>query len=106
MAGDLDFLLQHGMSLDEIHRLMDHDGFTLEQITESARRIVGQGGSLMSNNQEWAEPVPFDTIQTPDFPVDALPAPVAAFVEALAESTQTPIGMGGALSLGDRKSVV
>lgn len=100
MAGDLDFLLQHGMSLDEIHRLMDHDGFTLEQITENASRIVERGESLTTNNQDWVEPVPFDTIQTPDFPVDALPAPVAAFVEALAESTQTPIGMGGALSLG------
>ena len=85
MAGDLDFLLQHGMSLDEIHRLMDHDGFTLEQITESAKHIVERGDSLTPYTQEWGEPVPFDTIQTPDFPVDALPAPVAAFVEALAE---------------------
>lgn len=97
MSGDLDFLLQHGMSLDEIHRLMDHDGFTLEQITENARRIVRRGESLTLYTQEWGEPVPFDTTQTPDFPVDALPAPVATFVEALAESTQTPIGMGGAL---------
>ncbi len=100
MAGDLDFLLQHGMSLDEIHRLMDHDGFTLEQITESAKHIVERGDSLTPYTQEWGEPVPFDTIQTPDFPVDALPAPVAAFVEALAESTQTPPEMAGILSLG------
>lgn len=100
MAGDLDFLLQHGMSLDEIHRLMDHDGFTLEQIVENAKRIVERGDSLSPDTQEWGEPVPFDTTQTPDFPVDALPAPVATFVEALAESTQTPIGMGGVLSLG------
>lgn len=32
--------------------------------------------------------------------MDALPAPVAAFVEALAESTQTPPEMSGILSLG------
>ena len=56
MAGDLDFLLQHGMSLDEIHRLMDHDGFTLGQITESARRIVGQGGSLKGGGQKSSLP--------------------------------------------------
>lgn len=48
----------------------------------------------------WEKPIPFDTIKTPDFPVDTLPAPVAAFVEALAESTQTPPEMAGILSLG------
>lgn len=48
----------------------------------------------------WDKPIPFDELKLPDFPVDALPAPVAAFVEALAESTQTPIEMGGLLSLG------
>lgn len=100
MSGDLDFLLQHGMSLDEIHRLMDHDDFTLEQITESAKRIVERGDSLTPDTQEWEPPIPFDTIQTPDFPVDSLPAPVAAFVEALAESTQTPPEMAGILALG------
>lgn len=100
MSGDLDFLLQHGMSLDEIHRLMDHDDFTLEQIAESAKRIVERGDSLTPDTQEWEPPIPFDTIQTPDFPVDSLPAPVAAFVEALAESTQTPPEMAGILALG------
>lgn len=100
MSEDLEFLLQHGMSLDDIHRLLDRDGFTMEQIMESARRIVERGDSLTPNHQEWAEPVPFDTIQTPDFPVDTLPAPVAAFVGALAESTQTPPEMAGILSLG------
>lgn len=100
MAGDLDFLLQHGMSLEEVQRLMDYNGFTLEQIVENAKRIVERGESLAPYTQEWGEPVPFDTIQTPDFPVDALPAPVAAFVEALSESTQTPPEMAGILSLG------
>lgn len=100
MSGDLDFLLLHGMSTDEISRLMEHNGFTLEQIVESAKRIVERGDSLSPDAQTWGEPVPFDTVQTPDFPVDALPAPVAAFVEALAESTQTPPEMAGILSLG------
>lgn len=50
--------------------------------------------------QEWDKPIPFSNPNTPNFPVDALPAPVAAFVDALAESTQTPPEMSGILSLG------
>ena len=50
--------------------------------------------------REWDKPIPFSNPNTPDFPVDALPAPVAAFVDALAESTQTPPEMSGILSLG------
>jgi hypothetical protein len=51
-------------------------------------------------SDEWDKPIPFDTIQTPDFPTECLPPPVAAFVEALAESTQTPPEMAAVLSLG------
>lgn len=50
--------------------------------------------------EAWEEPIPFTTIETPEFPVECLPAPVAAFVEALAESTQTPTEMSAVLSLG------
>lgn len=49
---------------------------------------------------DWEPPVPFDTVHTMDFPIGALPGPVEAFVEQLAESTQTPEEMGGILSLG------
>ena len=48
----------------------------------------------------WEEPIPFDTIDTPNFPVESLPGPLSAFVECLAESTQTPEEMAGILSLG------
>jgi hypothetical protein len=33
------------------------------------------------------------------FPIDALPKDIADYVSAVAESTQTPIDMAGALSL-------
>lgn len=49
---------------------------------------------------EWEPPIPFETVNTPDFPIESLPAPVAAFVEMLAESTQTPEEMAALLSLG------
>ena len=51
-------------------------------------------------DNEWETPVPFDTVTSYGFPVDCLPFPVAAFVESLSESTQTPIEMAAVLSLG------
>ncbi len=48
----------------------------------------------------WEEPIPFDTMDAPDFPIESLPAPMAALVNALAESTQTPPEMAGVLALG------
>lgn len=49
---------------------------------------------------EWDKPVPFSNPNAPDFPVESLPGAVGAFVEELAESTQTPEEMAGILSLG------
>lgn len=48
----------------------------------------------------WEAPVPFESIETPPFPVEALPGPMGDFVKHLAESTQTPEEMAGLLSLG------
>ena len=50
--------------------------------------------------EEWENPIPFDEVHTPDFPTEKLPGPLAAMVECLAESTQTPEEMSGLLSLG------
>jgi len=60
----------------------------------------GAAPEAVAHTEPWESPVPFDTIHTPDFPVEVLPGPLAAFVECLAESTQTPEEMGGILSLG------
>lgn len=50
--------------------------------------------------EPWDSPVPFELIEAPDFPVECLPYPMASFVGALAESTQTPPEMASVLSLG------
>lgn len=50
--------------------------------------------------ETWEAPVPFESIETPPFPVKSLPGPMGAFVECLAKSTQTPEEMAGLLSLG------
>mgnify|MGYP001053126778 FL=1 len=51
-------------------------------------------------NQEWEKPIPFNETDTPPFPSESLPGPLAAFVKSLSESTQPPEEMAGILSLG------
>jgi len=45
-------------------------------------------------------PIPLDKVNIPEFPVECLPAIISGYVKALAVSTQTPVEMGGILSLG------
>ena len=96
------------MPLEEIRRLTDKNDFTVEQIAESAKAILARGESLTNNPSlpffpfflQWEDPIPFDEIDTPPFPVDCLPAPAAAFVDELSESTQTPPEMSATMVLG------
>ena len=50
-------------------------------------------GNCQLSNVKWEPPVPFDQPNLPEFPTNALPYTVRGFVEALAESTQTPVDM-------------
>ena len=47
----------------------------------------------------WEEPISFGRYDLEPFPVDALPRDVGEYVEALAESTQTPVDMAGTSAL-------
>ena len=49
---------------------------------------------------EWEEPIPLIDETLPEFPVDALPAPIRDFVLALSESMQTAPDMPAACALG------
>lgn len=53
-------------------------------------------GTLPPN---WEEPIPLGDHAVEAFPIDALPSPVANYVKAVAENTQTPIDMAAAASL-------
>ena len=41
----------------------------------------------------WEAPIPFDSYQLPEFPVDALPEVIGNYALAVAEETQTPVDM-------------
>ena len=59
-----------------------------------ARLRKSQKGPIL-----WEMPIPFDEIDLPAFPVDALPAEIADYVNAVAESTQTPPDMAATAAL-------
>lgn len=76
-----------------------------EQYADEIRRGLMEppdedSGHNVHSVQEWDKPIPFSNPNTPSFPVESLPGAVGAFVEQLAESTQTPEEMAGLLSLG------
>lgn len=95
------------MPLSEVQKFID-DGIPLDEVAAAAKSLIENGkplsdadfGNTVHSVQEWDKPIPFSNPNTPDFPISSLPAPVEAFVEALAESTQTPPEMSGILSLG------
>ena len=46
-----------------------------------------------SEELKWEQPIPFEENVLPTFPVEALPARVRPYVEAVADTTQTPVDM-------------
>ena len=48
---------------------------------------------------KWESPIPFGRYDLEPFPVDALPPDIGEYVEAVAESTQTPVDMAGTSAL-------
>ena len=74
----------------------------LNHIWRSAQKyyakIASQPGYVSPqeyNNPDtgWSEPLPFSRYTMAPFPVDALPEPIANYVKAVAESTQTSVDM-------------
>ena len=55
---------------------------------------------------QWEPPIPFEEITLPPFPVDALPSRVRPYVEAVAETTQTPVDMAGTAAIAVMASCI
>ncbi|WKK27574.1 YfjI family protein [Streptomyces olivoreticuli] len=65
---------------------------------EDLREALALGAETLPG--QWAEPIPLNVQpQLPAFPAHALPGWVAEYVMAVAEETQTPADMAGALAL-------
>ena len=58
---------------------MDRQSF--ESLMESG--AFGPSVPFVPENQEWEIPIPFNETDTPPFPTEALPGPLAAFVECV-----------------------
>ena len=55
----------------------------------------GEYGKEAAPPDGWDAPIPFSRYERVPFPADALPEDLAAYVRAVAESTQTPVDMAG-----------
>ena len=71
-----------------------------KRISESPDYIPAQQyGAGEKAPAQWEEPIPFSRFTMAQFPTDALPDDIADYVNAVAESTQTPVDMAGAVAL-------
>jgi hypothetical protein len=65
-----------------------------------ARQVAGDKQSEPAMvEQPWPEIVPFDVVDLPEFPADALPGALREWVEAESHATQTPADLAGLLAL-------
>ena len=91
---------------DELHGKETYGNMTIQEAVKHCETVYTGGIQNMNtekvnpNEKEWEQPIPFNHINIPDFPVHRLPKQLSDFVEALSESTQTPNEMAGVLSLG------
>ncbi|WP_367620957.1 DUF3987 domain-containing protein [Streptomyces olivoreticuli] len=73
-------------------------GMSADTTDEDLREALALGAETLPG--QWAEPIPLNVQpQLPAFPAHALPGWVAEYVMAVAEETQTPADMAGALAL-------
>lgn len=83
-------------------RSQDKGGSIIDYLKYAEGLTTAQAIEKLKNelcSPPWRTPVPLDSIRLPVFPVDALPEPLKTFVEAVAESTQTPVDMAAVCAL-------
>lgn len=62
--------------------------------------------ALPPSEADWGVPVPLDPATGPPFPVDVLPGMIGAFVDAVAEETQTAPDLAALVALGTMSAAV
>lgn len=76
---------QRGISVEECTRQLADEPW--------ARDFLGGVSSDLSDDSAWPELIPFDRVDLPSFPVEALPPTVRDYVRAVAASLQVPIDL-------------
>lgn len=71
----------------------------MSELAETVEALQRQARD-QARSADWAPLRALSTRVVPGFPVEALPSRLAGFVEGLAESSQTPVDLAAALSLG------
>ena len=104
--------LVNAFDLVRLHRFGDEDEKTsflkmcafaeeddlVKQELEKERLAEAQA-DFEKVTSNWEEPIPFGRYELEPFPTDALPRDMGEYVEAVAESTQTPVDMAGTSAL-------
>lgn len=67
--------------------------------TMNAEDLKNSGFGADDTPPEWEDPIPFNNIKLPSFPVNELPSVISDYVRAVAESTQTAPDMAATASL-------
>lgn len=98
MGDPLNYLLELGFTLDEVETLKSRNDFTCQQMSDAAKAIVDRGGNPLEafgpRATGWEKPIPFDEIQTPDFPVEALSGPLGGLCGVPGREHTDPGGNG------------
>lgn len=73
--------------------------FPTEQAARKVRNAYDRYPAGQGDESIWTPPTPFQTLQLPPFPVDALPNWLGEYVAAEATATQTPADLAGGVAL-------
>lgn len=82
---------------NDILRLFGEDAL-LSFLKEGQEKLPDEGLKAQTVS-EWERPIPFEQVELPEFPVEALPERARRYVEAVAEALQVPVDMPGTAAL-------
>ena len=91
--------LSERIPLHEIRKMMEKNGFSVEEIAEAVERMEASGEPLHDTDEAFAPFAPFDPFVPPDtsklppFPVDKLPPVLKYMAKAAAENIQVAVDM-------------
>jgi hypothetical protein len=87
---------------DEQHGAKSYGQITIDKAIADCSEVYS-GKQSVEWVEEWETPIPFDTVDLPEFPLKALAGSwnnLGIFIDTVAESTQTPLIMAAILTLG------